>query len=557
MRLIGPDPLTRAELDQDLPRVITLIRAAPPGRVVVATRSEGAFARAVLGALAAGRQILPLDPASPGPEVAERLQGAGLLLLDGEAASRWTAPPGALVTLVEPVARPTAWQRLVGGRRAPVSSFPGCLSALNPSSAGHLQPGEVLLGTSGTSGRPRLVPWCNTALQAQMKTLAAVLHLGPDAVLLNLLPLWHIDGLVMGLLLAGHVGATLVRPAGRVVGDLPGVLDLVWRHKVSHLVLTPAMLSLLSRAGEDLRELFDNPHFRMFISTAAPLPDGLWRRIEQATDRPVVNVYGLTETGNLLFAGPEAETRRVGTVGRPRDCEIRVVTEAGEAHPPGEAGELQLRGPSVMRAWSDGESPLVQGWYPTGDMAVIDPDGLVRVLGRRKSMLSVGGLKVEPREVEAALLEHPAVRDAHVHGEADPTWGERVVAEVEAEGVDEVALAEHLRARLSEHKLPRRIRLVDAVRRGSTGKPVFRPEDSLHDQVLALAAEVLRAPLWRLSLATRPGEVPGWDSLGHLDLVNALEQHFDLTVSGRELLELRSLADALAIVERRQGRADG
>lgn len=555
MNLAGPAPVSAARLDADAPRAAALLLAAPPGRVVVATRDDGAFACAVLGARLAGRPVLPLDPASPAREVAPLLPGAGLLLLDPEPARAWPLPAGAETRVVAPAARPSAWQRLLG--RAPVvESFPGCLAALD--AAPPVPPDDarvsVLLRTSGTTGRPRLVPWTEAALRAQQATLSAALSVGPEARLMNLLPLHHIDGLVMGLLLAHGVGATLVRPGHRVLEDLPGVLDMVWREAVTHLVLTPALLALLLRAGEDLRELFDNRHFRMFVSTAAPLPDPLWRRMEQATGRPVVNVYGLTETGNLLFAGPGDETRRVGTVGRPRDCEIRVVDPSGASVQAGVDGELWIRGPSVLTAYADGDCPLRDGWYPTGDLAVLDTDGLVRVTGRRKAMISVGGLKVEPGEVERALLEHPAVRDASVRGEPDPLWGERVAASVVAEGVDEAVLTAWLRERLSEYKIPRSLSLVDRVSRGETGKPVARPSDSVQDRVLAIAAAVLRAPAERLSLSTRAGDVPGWDSLGHLDLVDAIERAFGVPISGRELLRLRSLGDAVSLIE---GRVDG
>lgn len=550
MQIIGPDGLEPEVLERDLPRVVSLLQGVPAGRVVVATRSDGALARVVLGAMVSRRVVLPLDPLAPAREVEPLLAGAGLLVLDPEAQARWPVPPGAAALQVAPDARPSAWQRLVG-RGGAVTSFPGCLAALPSSPLTPFAGDEVslLLGTSGTTGAPRLVPWTRGALEAQQRTLAEALEVGPAARVMNLLPMHHYDGLVMGLLLARHAGCALIRERAPVLNRLADVLDTVWRERVSHLVLTPVVLSMLLRLGEDLRELFGNRHFRMFVSTAAPLPEGLWRRVEEATGRPVVNVYGLTETGNLLFAGPDPASRRIGTVGRPRDCAIRVIDEQGADVAPGQPGELLLRGSSVMHRFLDGSSPLLQGCYPTGDRVVVDPDGCVRILGRIRSTVSVGGLKVEPAEVERALLEHPQVRDARVTGEPDPVWGERLSATVVADGVGEAELVPFLRERLSEHKVPRAWRVVDHLGRGETGKPRAGADESVEARVIAVACQVFRAPPGSLSLSARAGDVPGWDSLGHLDLVEALERVFGVVIAGRALMRLRSLADAVALIE--------
>lgn len=552
VQILGPDPLDEDALTRDSLKTAALAERAPAGRIVVATRHDSALARVALGARAAGRVMLPLDPASPAREVGPLLEGAGLLMLDPEPAQRWTLPPGAELRLIDPSARPSAWQRLMG-RPADISSFPACLQRLSPKEARAPDPEEtaLLLTTSGTTGAPRLVPWTAGAVAAQVRILADALRLEPRSRLHNLLPLHHIDGLLMGLLVAEHVGCGLVRSPAPVVQHLGDVLDAVWRERVSHLVLTPSMLSLLLRSGEDLRELFDNRHFQMFVSTAAPLPEGLWRQIEAATGRPVVNVYGLTETGNVVFAGPDAPSRSPGTVGRPLGVELRIVDEAGAEVVPGEAGEIELRGPTVTRAPPEGQRPLRDGFYATGDRGRLDEAGNLVVLGRIKAMISVGGLKVEPLEVERALLEHPGVSDARVLSEPDPVWGERVAAQVVAPGLDEQALVAHLRSRLSEHKIPRVWRLADELRRGATGKPLARPEDPLEQRVLDVATAVFRAPRGSLSLASRAGEVPGWDSLGHLDLVEALERAFDVQIVGRELMRLRSLSDALALLEAR------
>lgn len=556
MRLLGPAQVQADALERGVRRTRALLLEAPPGPVVLATQHDPSFVWVALACTQLGRTLLPLDPLAPAREVEPHLAGAGLLALDRGVG--WATPPGARRVDIAPEDRPSAWQRLLG-RSAPVLSFPGLLAGYPEHPDEALVPVEdervlLLLRTSGSTGHPRLVPWSAAALAAQQRTLSAALDVGPGDRVLNLLPMHHIDGLVMGLLLAHGAGADLLRVGPRIVEQLSGVLDLAWQERATHLICTPSLLGLLLRLGEDLGPVLGAPHARLVVSTAAPLPDPIWRRVEQVTGRPVVNVYGLTETGNLVFTPPVRTEGRWGTVGRPRDCALQVVGEGGEPVSPGQPGELWLRGPSVMGLYADGSSPLVDGWYPTGDLGVVLPDGAVQVLGRLRGLVSVGGLKVAPTEVERALLEHPAVQDARVFGEPDPIWGERLVAELVGDEVGERALVEHLRARLSEHRIPRELRWVGRLGRGATGKVLGPQADGLPEQVLALAAQVFRVDPQRLSLSARPGDVPGWDSIGHLALVDALERVFGLQLGGRELLRLRCLADVVRLIEARDVR---
>lgn len=524
MRLILPD--RRVDVSAVAPRAASFFRGAE--RIVLATEDEEAAVIAAVGARRAGATLVPLDPRAP---AAERLgvEGASISVVDAPLL-------GALPHAVE-AARPpvrSAVSRLLGRAAPPVTSFPGNLASLPPAAPVE---GEVAvwLRTSGTTGRPKIVPMRSSALRAQLPILREALLGDRDAVVMNLLPGHHIDGLVMGTWMVEDWDATLVRPGRFVVQELPTIVDLVVQLGVTHLVAPPAILALLLRSEEDLGEVF--ARLRLFVSTAAPLPTPVWAGLEEATKKPVVNVYGLTETGNLFFTPPQLGPGRHGTVGRAHGVEWRVVE-----------GELQLRGPTVMTAYADGSSPLVDGFYPTGDLVEAE-GGLLRVIGRSRSMISVGGQKVGPAEVEEALLACPGVRDAWVRGEADPLWGERVVADVVVDGDPDLHAA--LRHRLSEHKLPRHIERVERIDRGATGKVRQHPVADPADGVLALAATVFRVPVARLRPSMGPDEVPGWDSVGHLDLVAALEKAYGFRMAARDVIRLRTLADAIRIVERR------
>lgn len=543
-------------LERDITRCVGLLCAlSPVGAVVaVATEDERAMAVLALATLRAGRTLLPLDPRAPGPEVAPALSLAQLAFLDPAPASRWGYPGPTL--RIEPPPTGSLFARMLGRSKAPTMSFPAILRdhPETPDQPPDPQSVAVYLRTSGTSGGPKLVPWTRAALAAQLPVLCRGLQVDASSRVLNLLPAFHIDGLVMGIYLCAHAGAALLRLPRSQALDVRAAADLIFRERGTHLVAVPAVLGLLLRLGEDIAAVFGEPSFRAFVSTAAPLPDPTWRRIQQGSGRPVVNVYGLTETGNLFFAGPDPQTGRIGTVGRSDGCETRLIDEAGDACPPGQPGELLLRGPTVVQAFQDGTPATTpDGWFATGDLAIQDEDGLWRILGRVRGLLSVGGLKVAPMEVEQALLEIDGVSDARVFAVPDPTWGERVVAELVAEGLDEARILAALRERLSEHKIPRELRWTGGIQRGPTGKvALLTPQGhTTDDRVLALAARVFRTSASSLSQASRIERVPGWDSIGHLDLIAALEKEFGVVLGLQDMMDIRTLADAARVVELR------
>jgi len=280
-------------------------------------------------------------------------------------------------------------------------------------------------------------------------------------------------------------------------------------------------------------------------------------------------MYGMTEVGNVLFSGPDPESRQLGTVGIAVDAAVRVVDSDGAQVPDGAIGELQVRGPSVFAGYL-GDEPG-DPWFATGDLVTRAPSGHVTVVGRKKSTVIVGGRNVHPEEVERALATHPAVARAAVVGLPDPLWGERVVAAVEADGdqVTEAELSAHVASRVADHAVPRQLRVVSTLPRGHSGKvdrgavQALLADDAdagelaaqdLEVQVLALAAAAFRVPVADLSVGATSQGTRGWDSMAHLDLVIRLEQHFRIALLPREIMALESLGDAVQLVaERRAG----
>lgn len=288
-----------------------------------------------------------------------------------------------------------------------------------------------VIHTSGTTGEPKAVELTYANHAASAAASASITGLGADDRWLCPLPLFHVGGLGV-LLRCAMAGATAVLHERF---EVDRVRDAFEHGEVTLASLVPTMLSRLRDAG--LREA---PGVRTILLGGGPIPPGLldWAA---AAGIPVTPVYGMTETASQVVAG---------IPGRPLPgVELTIADD----------GEILVRGPMVT----------VDGWLHTGDSGRIDADGLLHVDGRLKELIITGGENVAPAEVEAALLEHPAVADAGVVGRPDEDWGEAVWAFVvlREEPGD---LVEWCRARLAPYKIPKRIEVVDALPRNAAGK---------------------------------------------------------------------------------------
>jgi len=335
-----------------------------------------------------------------------------------------------------------------------------------------------LLLTSGTTGNPKAVMETLPACWAKMQFFADAFGPGTDDVHLLYLPMAHVFGLRLALmaLLSGGRLVVAERFSPR------GALDLITEEKVTVLPGMPAHFTLLLDAQDPQRNRVDS--LRWAISAASSLPRGLVDRIYGELDVDLLYVYGCSENFTVLTTDPD-EIRR-GSVGRtvfkgpegtPPDGRIAVLAPGGSTLlPPGEMGELAYGAARPVRYWKDPDA-AVDGWYRTGDLGRIDPDGTVYVLGRLKELVNRGGLHVSPTEVETAARLHPGVADCAVVGTPDEVVGEAVCACVVPSDVGPPDLAE-LRTFLSDvlarHKLPDELAVVDAIPRTKIGK-VDRP----------------------------------------------------------------------------------
>ncbi|MET7735892.1 acyl-CoA synthetase [Streptomyces sp. NPDC005402] len=448
-------------------------RLARYDRVAVWATPELETAVAVVAALEAGVAAVPLNPKSGEKELGHILNDSapGLLL---------TAPGAELPSAIADL------ERLDIDAHATGTLFP----APAPSPDSPAQDGDpaLVVYTSGTTGPPKGAVIPRRAVASTLDALADAWQWTSEDVLVHGLPLFHVHGLVLGVLGPLRRGGS-VRHLGRFSTD--GVA----RELNDDATMFFGVPTMYHRIAETLAE---DPELvkalagaRLLVSGSAALPVHDHQRIAAATGRRVVERYGMTET--LMNTSVRADGEpRAGTVGVPLPgVELRLVEEDGSpitSYDGETVGEIQVRGPNLFTEYlnrpdATAAAFTADGWFRTGDMAVRDADGYVRIVGRKATdLIKSGGYKIGAGEIENALLEHPGVREAAVTGEPDPDLGERIVAWIVPADpqspplLDE--LADHVAGRLAPHKRPRVIHHLTALPRNDMGKIMKR---ALHD----------------------------------------------------------------------------
>jgi malonyl-CoA/methylmalonyl-CoA synthetase len=335
--------------------------------------------------------------------------------------------------------------------------------------------------TSGTTGPPKGVVLPRRAVASNLDALAEIWDWTAEDVLVHALPLFHVHGLIVGVAGPLRRGGSL-HHLGRFSSDAvaaelagPGTMlfgvPTMYHRLAADCEADPALAAGVGAA-------------RLLVSGSAALPATDHERITAATGRRVVERYGMTET--LMNCGVRVSgERRPGVVGPPLPgVELRLVDDSGvpfAADDSESVGEIEVRGPNLFLGYLNRpdatEAALRDGWFRTGDMAVRDPDGYVRIVGRRATdLIKSGGYKIGAGEIENALLEHPGVAEAAVTGEPDEDLGERIVAWIVPAGSTPTAdeLADHVARLLSPHKRPRVVHYLDALPRNDMGKVLKR-----------------------------------------------------------------------------------
>ncbi|RSN49820.1 acyl-CoA synthetase [Amycolatopsis sp. WAC 04197] len=435
----------------------TLARDLPDGRVAVWATPSVHTSVVVIAALLAGVPAIPLNP-----KIGER--ELSHILTDSEPVLVLAEPGVDLPAGLDGLPR-----RDIVLEGAPVD-LPAEPDAETPA---------LIVYTSGTTGPPKGVVLPRRAIANTLDALEDAWEWTADDVLVHGLPLFHVHGLILGILGPLRRGGS-VRHLGRfstegVARELATGATMMFGvptmyHRIAGEVgENPSLAKALSSA-------------RLLVSGSAALPVHDHQRITAATGRRVIERYGMTET--LMNTSIRADGEHVpGTVGVPlRGVDLRLVDEAGKPVEEVETvGEIQVRGPNLFTEYLNRpdatEAAFDDGWFRTGDMATRDAAGYVKIVGRKATdLIKSGGYKIGAGEIENALMEHPGVAEVAVTGEPDDDLGERIVAWVVPEGErpTESELADHVSRLLSPHKRPRVVRYLEALPRNDMGKVMKR-----------------------------------------------------------------------------------
>nr|WTB28887.1 long-chain fatty acid--CoA ligase [Streptomyces sp. NBC_00830] len=468
---LGDDSVSYRTLDQRSARMAGLLhdRGVKPGdRVAIMLPNTPEFALAYFGVLRAGGIVVPMYPLLKSREVAYYLGNSGARLLFAWHAFADEARTGAQQAEAEAVVvSPGAFDELL------VSAPP-----VEDLTDRHEDDTAVILYTSGTTGQPKGAELTHANLTRNCDIVATeLLQLTADDVIFGGLPLFHAFGQTCTLNAAVASGACLTLLPRFDAGKALGILG---EHGVTVFAGVPTVFSRMLQQPD--RDAYDDSRLRVSLSGGAAIPVQVLRDFQAAFHCPVLEGYGLSETSpvasfNTLQAGPKP-----GSVGTPiRGVAMRVVDKDGKEEPPGETGEITIRGHNVMkRYWRRPEETAAvirDGWLHTGDIGRVDQDGYFWIVGRTKDVIIRGGYNVYPREIEAVLYEHPAVADAAVVGLPNPDLGEEVGAAVVLEpGAHTTAeeLRDYVKGQVAAYKYPRKVWITDTLPKGPTGKVLKR-----------------------------------------------------------------------------------
>ncbi len=329
----------------------------------------------------------------------------------------------------------------------------------------------LFLHTSGTTSRPKGVPLTHGNLMSSLRNIALTYDLSPEDVSLIVMPLFHVHGLL---------GATLstLLTGGAVVVPPRFSASSFWPQAATHRATWYSAVPTIHQVLLDRAETDQAPHagLRFIRSCSAALAPATFIQLEARFGAPVLEAYGMTEAAHQMASNPlPPGPRKPGTVGRGTGVEIAILDDSGSSLPARAQGEVCIRGPNVMQGYRNNpeanSSAFSNGWFRTGDRGFLDEDGTLTLTGRIKELINRAGEKISPVEVDAVLLEHPAVAEAVCFAAPDPKYGEEVQAAVVLRcEVTVEQLQDFCRDRLADFKVPKRIHVAAAVPRTATGK---------------------------------------------------------------------------------------
>lgn len=549
---------------------------APGDRVLIGLGDEGLATTLFVAALLDGCVPVMLGPDLPQPRargIAALTEPKLAVLEAGEDAPGWL--PADTRLMRSGGAKPGILGRLGLVGRGTDGAMEAALNGATPRAPRGDNAADALayiLFTSGTTSAPKGVQITHSNLAAMLEVIARVHRLDASSRVFNALALIHADGLIRGPLLALSCGAVLIRAAPFRMQELEDQLNMVRARRITHVQAVPTIWGYIDRYAEH-DDYFDSPECVALMSSAAWLDPALADRLRARFGKPVISVYGLTETVcDALYAGDWPDCGTPGTLGLAHGCEVRLADpESGAKVQPGETGEIWIRGPIVSpgyyRAPDLTAARFAAGWLRTADLARLREDGSYDFMGRLSTRIMSGGHLIAPEEIDEALARHPAIAEAVTLALPDPDLEEIAVCAVVADQpVEEATLSAFLAPLLEAHKIPKRIVAVTAIPRGPAGKPDLEAlrgqlqaamgaearvaASNADAEVIGIVARTLRVAPDTLGHADGPQSLPAWDSFAHINLILAIEQGLGLRIPTAEVMRIDSIGALIDAVER-------
>jgi acyl-CoA synthetase (AMP-forming)/AMP-acid ligase II len=476
IRAPGRHPLTYAGLRAFLDQTLQTLRGLGVGRndPVAIVLPNGPDMATCFLAVASGCTAAPLNPTYRDEEFEFYLTDLGAKLLIVQAGG--DSPANAVATrLGVPILELDAPADTPAGlfRLAPAAgTHPAPAKERVPATADDI---ALVLHTSGTTSRPKIVPLAHRNICASAENIRATLALGAQDRGLNVMPLFHIHGLMAGLLAPLCAGGEVFCTPGF---DALHFFRWMEEARPTWYTAVPTMhQTILARAGRHQEVIRANP-LRFIRSSSSALPPQVIAELEQTFHAPVIESYGMTEAAHQMASNPlPPQPRKPGTVGVAAGPEIAIMDASGTLLPPGTPGEIVIRGRNVTAGYQNNPKAnaeaFTHGWFRTGDQGVLDADGYLSITGRLKEIINRGGEKISPREVDDVLMDHPAVRQVVTFAVPHDKLGEDVAAAVvlrEGHSVTDKELRAFVGQHLAPFKVPRTILFLEEIPKGATGK---------------------------------------------------------------------------------------
>lgn len=333
----------------------------------------------------------------------------------------------------------------------------------------------LVLHTSGTTSRPKIVPLSQENICTSAGHICQTLSLISDDRCLNVMPLFHIHGLMAATLATITAGGSIICTPGI---DAVKFFDWLESYKPTWYTAVPTMHQAILKEAHQHLELITRQPLRFIRSSSASLPPQVMAELESIFKAPVIEAYGMTEASHQMASNPlPPHPHKPGSVGPAAGPEVAIMDENGKLLRAGEKGEIVICGPNVMHGYennpSANQSAFCQGWFRTGDQGFFDEDGYLFITGRLKEMINRGGEKVTPREVDEVFMDHPAVAQAVTFAVPHATLGEDVATAVvlkEGATSSEKELRRFALSRLAAHKVPSQVIFLEQIPKGPTGK---------------------------------------------------------------------------------------